>query len=354
MGAQQDVTQVLDLGLAPDQQPQAMAGAIVQPPTVPGFNQSFGTGTGAFAAGATGFNAVNTGMLLKQGHAPLSLKDKLEANRMMVILGSIVLGLGAFFFLGPYTTDDVLNLLGMGEPQFQAPVPRKPQNDVVSKPNSDVPSPPSETPSNGGSADKSASTEKSDSVWSNVENELGTDLPELGAQLTSDQDAMLREKLSHRFNYQRYVGVTELAALRARGSEDLLRTGLESKKFWTRMRALIGLADLGAEITDEDVKMALGDAHSELRARFFKRFEKSPCTVGCFYVARAALPHLDELGRAQVIQVISRESADVRDVFMVAATFDKSEMVRSAAEAWLSQNSVDPSIRGEVKASMGQ
>jgi hypothetical protein len=55
-----------------------------------------------------------------------------------------------------------------------------------------------------------------------------------------------------------------------------------------------------------------------------------------------------------VIQVISRESADVRDVFMVAATFDKSEMVRSAAEAWLSQNSVDPSIRGEVKASMGQ
>jgi hypothetical protein len=119
------------------------------------------------------------------------------------------------------------------------------------------------------------------------------------------------------------------------------------------MRALIALADMGDDITDDDVSQALGKTHSELRARFFKRFEKSPCSVGCFYVARAALKHLDFHGRAQVVRVISREASNVRDVFMVAATFDSSEIVRKTAEDWLATQDIDPMIRQSLLSTLG-
>jgi hypothetical protein len=119
------------------------------------------------------------------------------------------------------------------------------------------------------------------------------------------------------------------------------------------MRALIALADMGDDITDDDVRQALGRTHSELRARFFKRFEKSPCSVGCFYVARAALKHLDSHGRAQVVRVISREASDVRDVFMVAATFDSNDSVRQTAQDWLSTHNIDSSVWQEVKNKYG-
>jgi hypothetical protein len=111
---------------------------------------------------------------------------------------------------------------------------------------------------------------------------------------------------------------------------------------------------MGDDITDDDVRQALGRTHSELRARFFKRFEKSPCSVGCFYVARAALKHLESHGRAQVVRVISREASDVRDVFMVAATFDSSELVRKAAEEWLVTQDIDPTVQKSVLRSLGR
>jgi hypothetical protein len=190
-------------------------------------------------------------------------------------------------------------------------------------------------------------------VWSQVKNELGGELPQRGAKLSADQEARLTAGLTHEFNYQRYKTVLDLAAINAPGSEELLRQALESKKFWIRMRALIALADMGAEVTDNDVHEALGDAHSELRARFFKRFEKSACSVGCFYVARAALKHLDTPGREQALKVVSREASNIRDVYMIAATFDRHEGVRQTAQNWLSTQSIDQAVLQDVKSRYG-
>ena len=191
------------------------------------------------------------------------------------------------------------------------------------------------------------------SVWSQVKNELGGELPQRGARLSADQEATLTAGLTHEFNYQRYKTVLDLAATNAPGSEELLRQALESKKFWTRMRALIALADMGDQVTDDDVREALGDAHSELRARFFKRFEKSPCSVGCFFVARAALKHLDAHGRKQALRVVSREASDIRDVYMIAATFDGHEVVRQTAQNWLATRQIDPAVWQDVKNRYG-
>lgn len=190
-------------------------------------------------------------------------------------------------------------------------------------------------------------------VWTRIENEMGGDLPPRGKSLSTDEESSFKAALSHEFNYQRYKTVLDLAAAKAPGSEELLRSVLDSDKLWMRMRALIALADMGDQITDEDVRQGLGKTHSELRARFFKRFEKSPCSVGCFYVARAALKHLDGYGRAQVLRVIAREPSDVRDVFMVAATFDGNESVRQTAQDWLSTQNIDSSIWQEVKTKYG-
>jgi hypothetical protein len=187
-------------------------------------------------------------------------------------------------------------------------------------------------------------------IWDSVKNERGSELAPKGASLSTDQEAAFNANLEHEFNYQRYQAVLDLADLKAPGSEELLRQALESKKFWIRMRALIALADLGDHITDVDVKDALGRTHSELRARFFKRFEKSPCSSGCYFVARAALKHLDALGRAQVVRVLAREPSDVRDVFMVAATFDQSQRVRQVAHEWLAKHDIDPAVWREVKS----
>ena len=327
MAAQQDVTQILDLGAAGDQQASAASAGT----EAGSFNSALNRPTGSIPSGSTGFQPVASQVVTHEVALSSGGMGKSSKKTALIAIGAIFIGITALLLVGPFTVDEILGTLGFSEPEIPQPkvAPRK----VVKAPD------PLPTATRVGPGTPAAP--KDDNVWSVIKNEMGDDLPELAAPLTADQESLLKDKLSHHFIYQQYVGVLEVSALRAKGSEELLRIALESKKFWTRMRALIGLADLGEDITDDDVKLALGDAHSELRARFFKRFEKSPCSLGCFYVTRAALSHLDELGRAQAIKVIAREKSEVRDLFMVAATYDKSDLVKSAAEEWLVYHSVE-------------
>lgn len=339
MSGQQEVTQILDLGTGMDQQPPQLA--VKSGADTGAFNSSVNSALGSFPATSTGFQPVASQVVTHEVAYSPGLRGKFEANKILIIFSAVAVTLAGLLMFSPISVDELMVSLGLSEPEMQ--LPKVPPRKVAKAPEPAKPAP---------VAPIAPSTAKDDNVWSVIENDWGDELLELAPPLTSDQETMLKDKMSHRFVYQHYVGVLELSALRAKGSEELLRGGLESKKFWTRMRALIGLADMGQEISPEDVKLALGDAHSELRARFFKRFEKSPCTLGCFYVARASLPYLDEPGRSQALKVISREDSDIRDLFMVAATYDKSDMVRATAEEWLSRHSVEASIRDNVKAAV--
>ena len=71
-------------------------------------------------------------------------------------------------------------------------------------------------------------------------------------------------------------------------------------------------------------------------------------------MARATLPYLDALGRAEVIRVIARESSAVRDLYLVAATYDQADLVKKAAADWLDKNSVDGAVYEEVKKAFTQ
>jgi hypothetical protein len=379
-------TQVLDLGRAsPDPQfrvasPSGQAGGVAfdlgsgqQSPNVAAGNAvpPLGLGSASFNSSSSGSSFGDTSQNVPTiGFQNVFTQDvkmvkQQKASPVMQMLAAIVVVMFMLVAAAWYTTGDLLGVLanpsqivnifgfqddeslsadagpdasskavaGVQKPEAQAPVTSKVEA-VQPLANQAVPT-------------------GEDNVWSHVKNELGGELPKRGASLSADQEATFKAGLAHEFNYQHYKTVLDLAAINAPGSEEMLRQALESKKFWIRMRALIALADMGDEVTDNDVREALGDAHSELRARFFKRFEKSACSVGCFYVARAALKHLDASGRDQALKVVSREASDIRDVYMIAATFDRHEGVRQTAQNWLSTQSIDQAVLQDVKSRYG-
>jgi hypothetical protein len=273
-------------------------------------------------------------------------------SALIQALAATVLVVGLVIGYVWFTTGDIANIMaviGLSDSGSQValqtpgprPKPKKPATDAINT--AEV--------ANQANASTPVAPIKSDapSIWGFVKNDLGDELTKAGPALTADQEATFKAGLEHEFYYQRYKTVLDLAAAHAPGSEEMLRTALESNKFWTRMRAIIALADMGEELSDDDIKQALGRTHHELRTNFFKRFEKSTCTVGCYFVARASLPHLDAAGRAQVIRVISKEASDIRDTYMVAATKDQSPAVRKEAEAWLAENEVDQVVYDDIE-----
>ena len=281
-------------------------------------------------------------------------KRKISPIVQVLLAGLVVIaGVVGFVF---YTTGDVSNLfamLGLEDENAASVKPSAPKTST--KDGSSAKGQMADTRKGQGKDGAKAMSDAANGLglWARVKNEMGGELPPKGKNFSTDQEASFKAGLNHEFNYQRYKTVLDLAADHAPGSQELLREALESRKFWIRMRALIALADLGDEISDADVAQALGDAHSELRARFFKRFEKAPCSVGCFYVARASLKQLDARGRSQVLKVIAREGSDVRDVYMIAATMDQDEFVRNTAHAWLDTRNIDQALFQDVKARYG-
>lgn len=176
-----------------------------------------------------------------------------------------------------------------------------------------------------------------------LKNELSEKPPRRTAILHAKEENQWRTGLENPFYYQRYKTVLDIVAARKYGSEAILRDALKTGKFWMRMQAVIGLADMGYEIKKEDIKMALGDAHRELRSRYFARLEQGPCGVGCLLIARGALSELDSTGRLQILKVIAKDHSMMTADHMVAASFDREKAVRDFAIEWLLRNPVEES-----------
>jgi|GEM_PF-5693572 len=93
----------------------------------------------------------------------------------------------------------------------------------------------------------------------------------------------LEGMIGHRFAYKQYAAMERLRKLRLAGSEDLLRRGLSHRKFWTRMEALFGLAEIGAQLSPADLQTAIGSSRPYLQKSYFKRFERGLWGGGMFY-----------------------------------------------------------------------
>jgi hypothetical protein len=164
----------------------------------------------------------------------------------------------------------------------------------------------------------------------------------LGKHIGTELENAYRMQLESPDYYVRYKAVSDIVAARQSGVEELLKVAISSGQFWMRMHALIGLADFGYAIDTVLVAQALGEAHSELRARFFERFGSSrACDVGCMFVVREAMKILDARGRREALRVVLLDASPVTLDFAVAASFDQDERVRKMAQTFLLQNPIE-------------
>jgi hypothetical protein len=167
----------------------------------------------------------------------------------------------------------------------------------------------------------------------NLPNWLDENRMPMGRVWSREEEAKYKSALASPYTYQRYKLILDLRDERLRGSEGLLWAALSQKKFWTRMRALMALADFGYDVAFDVVEKAMEGASQDLRANFFKRFIASS-TQGERYVMRQAIRLLDDRGRMAVLQAHGHDRTPLRDLYFVAAQYDPSPRVRS----WLQWN----------------
>jgi hypothetical protein len=161
-----------------------------------------------------------------------------------------------------------------------------------------------------------------------LENTTG---PELGL-LTPGQEERWRQGLAHPFVWQRYKTVIDMRAARLKGSQYLLNDALAQPKFWTRMEALIALAESGEAVDIDTVETAIGSTRRSLIQNYFRRFRRQ-ATGGEIYIMRQAIRITDAGTRRVILENLINRRDPTNDLYLVAATYDPNTKV----SGWLNQ-----------------
>jgi hypothetical protein len=144
---------------------------------------------------------------------------------------------------------------------------------------------------------------------------------------TAQEEEAFNARILHRFQWQRYRAVRDVATERLSGSETVLWEALEQPKLWTRMRAAAALADFGFELSFASAEKALGNAENSLVSRFLQRFTERS-TLGDRYLLRQIIRLVDERGRLAILKALAKYPGDLRDLYMVAAQFDPGPSIK--------------------------
>ena len=164
--------------------------------------------------------------------------------------------------------------------------------------------------------------------WS-MPNPLGNDPDIMSTEsLSANQEERWRRALEHPFTYQRYKTVQEIRQSRLKGSEFLLTEGLSQSKFWTRMSALLAIAELGQELDIDTVEGAIGNTRRSLVANYFRRF-RSKASPSALYVMRHAVKVVDASSRQVILANLSRHRDPINDLYLVAASYDPNPKVKT-------------------------
>jgi hypothetical protein len=144
---------------------------------------------------------------------------------------------------------------------------------------------------------------------------------------TGEEEDAIRFASDSRYTYQRFKAVQDVRRSAWRGSESILFEGLNDKKLWTRMWSAIGLAEIGRELTVDEVDRALGNERSELVANFFERFVPR-ANEAQLYIMRQAVRLVDDRGREVILRALARHNHLYRDLYLAAATLDPGPRVQ--------------------------
>lgn len=149
------------------------------------------------------------------------------------------------------------------------------------------------------------------------------------------------DRFASDFVYQQWQVVKDLRELRFRGGEELLYQATAASKFWTRMEAAFALAEMGKPVSESDMEKVIGQARSDLVARYFQRIQRD-ASPGELYVTRQAIRLLDERGRLAALQTLDKNPDPWRDLYMVAASYDPGPAVQKWAQEQLQWRPIDP------------
>jgi hypothetical protein len=195
---------------------------------------------------------------------------------------------------------------------------------------------------------KSAAQVTGNPYWT-LPNQIVGIKPRLGRMWNALEEEAWRAGLLHRYPYQRYKTVQDVRKRRLRGSDAVLWDAMQDKKFWTRMFAAVGLAEMNIEVSIQTLEGAMAGGRSELVADFFERFTRRP-NAGQVFVMRQVVRVLDEKGRFMVLRGINRANDGLRDLYLVAATQDPSRKIQRWAERELDRRRMPQARRDELLA----
>jgi hypothetical protein len=163
-------------------------------------------------------------------------------------------------------------------------------------------------------------------------NPLDTTLGVEGEMLTASQEERWRQGLAHPFVWQRYKTVIDIRASRMKGSQLLLNDALAQPKFWTRMEALIALAESGEAVDIDTVELGIGSTRRSLIQNYFRRFRKES-TAGELYIMRQAIRIMDAGTRRVILENLITRRDPINELYLVAATYDPNAKVN----VWINQ-----------------
>ncbi|RYZ53400.1 MAG: hypothetical protein EOP07_17885 [Proteobacteria bacterium] len=178
-------------------------------------------------------------------------------------------------------------------------------------------------------------------------------LAEAPAAITAQQTETYRGGLAHPFSYQRYKSVTDMRKEKMDGSVSILYEALAQPKFWTRMEALLGIAEQGIPIDTDSMKAAVGDARSDLVRNYLRRF-KTNYTDATAHVLRQALRVVDEKSRFLILNHLAMHRSEVNDMYLIAALNDGDAKTKGYAQEILSAQPVLASTQQAYEKAMSE
>lgn len=179
-----------------------------------------------------------------------------------------------------------------------------------------------------------------------------TDMTEplpMGNIWSAQQEQAWRRGIAHRFPWQRYKTVMEVKSGRLVQSQVILYDALGDSRFWTRMRAVMALAEFGVQVSMGSVKRVINGVSKPLVARFFKRFhaKNSP---GERYVMRISLAFTSPEGRVNILRSLLGYSIDLENhgLYLAAAFSDPDKKVQELAYRFAKR--LPPSVISQHKS----
>ncbi|MFK7823349.1 MAG: hypothetical protein AB8G05_04280 [Oligoflexales bacterium] len=171
------------------------------------------------------------------------------------------------------------------------------------------------------------------SVYSYIPNSL-PEIEPMSRIWSAQEEQVWRVGITNRYPWQRYKTVLEVKSSRLVQSRVILWDALDDTMFWTRMRAVMALAEFGVPVKKLNVDKALGDARPSLVANFVKRFivNSSP---GERYVLKHAIKMINPAARVFILKAFKRAGfqKESLDYYPVAALEDPDMRVRTYARS---------------------